>query len=58
VGIVAIRAFGTNLGDIAAYLLSLPISIAISALLLTTTLTMWDEPVNAEVTEARRGHSS
>jgi uncharacterized membrane-anchored protein len=58
VGIVAIRAFGTNLGDITAYLLSLPISIAISALLLTTVLTLWHEPFNPEVTEARRGHSS
>lgn len=57
-GIVAIRAFGTNLGDISAYLLSLPLSIAISALLLATTLTMWNEPLNPEATEAGRGHLS
>lgn len=55
VGVVAIRAFGTNLGDIAAYVLSLPFSIAISALLLATTLMMWYEPIDSEVTEARRG---
>jgi uncharacterized membrane-anchored protein len=57
-GIVAIRAFGTNVGDVMAYLLSLPVSIGISALLLATTLTMWHEPVNPEVREVRRGHSS
>jgi uncharacterized membrane-anchored protein len=53
--IVAIRACGTNLGDITAFLLSLPISITISALLLAATLIVCPEPsrpVTVEATEA------
>jgi uncharacterized membrane-anchored protein len=44
VAIVAIRALGTNLGAIAAHLLSLPLSIALSGLLLTGILTAWLNP--------------
>jgi uncharacterized membrane-anchored protein len=50
--IVAIRACGTNLGDITAFLLSLPISITISTLLLAATLTVWPGPSGAAMVEA------
>jgi uncharacterized membrane-anchored protein len=53
--IVAIRACGTDLGDITAFLLSLPVSITVSALVLAATLTVWPEPsspVMVEATEA------
>jgi uncharacterized membrane-anchored protein len=42
--IVAIRALGTNLADIAAYLLSLPLSIVLSGVVLTGILTAWQNP--------------
>ena len=42
--IVAIRTWGTNLGDIAAFLLSLPVSMPVSALLLAGTLIVWRTP--------------
>jgi uncharacterized membrane-anchored protein len=44
--IVAIRTWGTNLGDIAAFVLSLPVSMLVSALLLTGTLIVWRPPSN------------
>jgi uncharacterized membrane-anchored protein len=44
--IVAIRTWGTNLGDIAAFLLSLPVSMLASALLLAGTLVVWRTPSN------------
>jgi uncharacterized membrane-anchored protein len=42
--IVAIRTCGTNFGDIAAFLLSLPVSMLVSALLLVGTLIVWRTP--------------
>lgn len=42
--IVAIRAWGTNVGDIAAFLLTLPVSMMLSGLLLAGTLIMWRGP--------------
>jgi uncharacterized membrane-anchored protein len=39
--IVAIRTWGTSFGDIAAFLLSLPVSMLVSALLLAGTLVVW-----------------
>jgi uncharacterized membrane-anchored protein len=53
--IVAIRALGTNLADIAAYLLSLPFSIALSGLLLTGILTAWQNPRPWTAEQPRRG---
>jgi uncharacterized membrane-anchored protein len=44
--IVAIRTCGTNFGDIAAFLLSLPVSMLLSALLLAGTLIVWRTPSN------------
>ena len=44
--IVAIRTWGTSFGDIAAFLLSLPVSIMLSGLLLAATLIVWREPSN------------
>jgi len=44
--IVAIRTWGTNLGDIAAFFLSLPVSMMLSGLLLAGTLIVWREPSN------------
>jgi uncharacterized membrane-anchored protein len=44
--IVAIRTWGTNFGDIAAFLLSLPVSMMLSGLLLAGTLIVWREPSN------------
>jgi uncharacterized membrane-anchored protein len=44
--IVAIRTCGTNFGDIAAFLLSLPVSMLLSALLLAGTLIVWRRPSN------------
>jgi uncharacterized membrane-anchored protein len=44
--IVAIRTCGTNLGDISAFLLSLPVSMLLSALLLAGTLIVWRTPSN------------
>jgi uncharacterized membrane-anchored protein len=41
--IVAVRALSTTLADIAAYLLSLPVSIGLSSLLLAGVLTAWHE---------------
>ena len=42
--IVLIRTWGTNIGDIAAYLLSLPVSLLLSGLLLTGLLVIWRGP--------------
>jgi uncharacterized membrane-anchored protein len=42
--IVAIRIWGTNFGDIAAFFLSLPVSMVLSGLLLAVTLMAWREP--------------
>lgn len=47
--IVAIRTWGTNFGDIAAFFLSLPVSMMLSGLLLVATLMMWREPNNPAV---------
>jgi len=44
--IVEIRTCGTNLGDISAFLLSLPVSMLLSALLLAGTLIVWRTPSN------------
>ena len=44
--IVAIRTWGTNFGDIAAFFLSLPVSMMLSGLLLAGTLIVWREPSN------------
>jgi uncharacterized membrane-anchored protein len=44
--IVAIRTWGTNLGDIAAFLLSLSVSMLVSALLLAGALIVWRTPSN------------
>jgi len=44
--IVAIRTWGTNFGDIAAFFLSLPVSIMLSGLLLAVTLIVWRESSN------------
>jgi uncharacterized membrane-anchored protein len=44
--IVAIRTWGTNFGDIAAFFLSLPVSMMLSGLLLAGTLIVWHEPSN------------
>ena len=44
--IVAIRTWGTNFGDIAAFLLSLPVSMMLSGLLLAGTLIVWRAPRN------------
>jgi uncharacterized membrane-anchored protein len=44
--IVAIRTCGTNFGDIGAFLLSLPVSMLLSALLLAGTLIVWRTPSN------------
>jgi uncharacterized membrane-anchored protein len=50
--IVAIRTWGTNFGDIAAFLLSLPVSMMFSGLLLAGTLIVWREPSNPIVPAA------
>jgi uncharacterized membrane-anchored protein len=50
--IVAIRTWGTNFGDIAAYLLSIPMSVMLSGLLLTVTLILWREPSNPVISAA------
>jgi uncharacterized membrane-anchored protein len=42
--IVAIRTWGTNFGDIAAFFLSLPVSMMLSGLLLAGMLIVWREP--------------
>jgi uncharacterized membrane-anchored protein len=56
--IVAIRALGTNLADIAAYLLSLPLSIALSGVVLTGILMAWQNPRPWSTEQHRRsGHS-
>lgn len=55
VAIPAIRALGTNLADIAAYLLSLPVSIALSSLLLAGVLTAWRDPRPEMIEQPRRG---
>jgi uncharacterized membrane-anchored protein len=47
--IVAIRTWGTNCGDIAAFLLSLPVSMMLSGLLLAATLMVWRKPSNPAV---------
>jgi uncharacterized membrane-anchored protein len=44
--IVSIRTWGTNFGDIAAFFLSLPVSMMLSGLLLAGTLIVWREPSN------------
>jgi uncharacterized membrane-anchored protein len=44
--IVAIRTWGTNFGDIAAFFLSLPVSMMLSGLLLAGMLIVWREPSN------------
>ena len=44
--IVAIRTWGTNFGDIAAFVLSLPLSTMLSGLVLAGTLMVWREPSN------------
>jgi uncharacterized membrane-anchored protein len=44
--IVAIRTWGTNFGDIAAFFLSLHVSMVLSGLLLAGTLVVWREPSN------------
>jgi uncharacterized membrane-anchored protein len=44
--IVAIRTWGTNFGDIAAFVLSLPVSVMLSGLVLAGTLIVWHEPSN------------
>jgi uncharacterized membrane-anchored protein len=44
--IVAIRTWGTSFGDIAAFFLSLPVSMMLSGLLLAGTLIVWREPSN------------
>jgi uncharacterized membrane-anchored protein len=50
--IVAVRTWGTNVGDIAAFLLSLPVSMMLSGLLLAGTLILWREPSNPTVQAA------
>jgi uncharacterized membrane-anchored protein len=50
--IVAIRTWGTNFGDIAAFLLSLPVSMMLSGLLLAGTLMVWREPSNPIISAA------
>ena len=42
--VLAVRAWGTDIGDIIAYLLSLPVSLLLSLLLLTGMLAVWREP--------------
>lgn len=42
--VVAVRTWGTDIGDIFAYLLSLPVSLLLSGLLLAGVLTVWREP--------------
>lgn len=44
--IVTIRTWGTNFGDIAAFFLSLPVSMMLSGLLLAGTLIVWRGPSN------------
>jgi uncharacterized membrane-anchored protein len=44
--IVAIRTWGTNFGDVTAFLLSLPVSMMLSGLLLAGTLIVWRTPSN------------
>jgi uncharacterized membrane-anchored protein len=44
--IVAVRTWGTNFGDIAAFFLSLPVSMMLSGLLLAGMLIVWREPSN------------
>ena len=41
IAIVAVRGWGTNVGDISAYLLSRPVSILLSGLLLIALLVLW-----------------
>ena len=43
--IVMVRWWGTSVGDISAFLLSLPVSIGLTALVLLLTLVLWPEPV-------------
>jgi uncharacterized membrane-anchored protein len=50
--IVAIRTWGTNFGDIAAFFLSLPVSMMLSGLLLVSTLIVWREPSNPTIAAA------
>jgi uncharacterized membrane-anchored protein len=50
--IVAIRTWGTNFGDIAAFFLSLPLSTMLSGLLLAGTLIVWREPSNPTIPAA------
>jgi uncharacterized membrane-anchored protein len=50
--IVAIRIWGTNVGDIAAFLLSLPVSMMLNGLVLAVTLISWREPRNPVVPAA------
>jgi uncharacterized membrane-anchored protein len=52
--IVAIRTWGTNFGDIAAFFLSLPASMMLSGLLLAGTLIVWREPSNPIIPAATR----
>lgn len=42
--VVAIRAWGTNVGDISAYFLSRPVSMLLSLVLLTSLLVIWRKP--------------
>lgn len=50
--IVAIRTWGTNFGDIAAFFLSLPVSTMLSTLTLVGTLAVWREPNNPKILAA------
>jgi uncharacterized membrane-anchored protein len=47
--VVAVRWWGTNIGDIFAFVATLPISLVVSGILLTITLLLWHKQ------ETRRG---